>query len=162
VGLLLSVIIMSFINDGLQIVLFMLIFLAVCVIVFIQMFFDDPEKEVGLDAIKNLHIHITPEKLGNIKEYTKKTISVADFKEVKKGAETILLKPVELRDSIDMEELVEDTKREFDSLLSMVAYKATRVKRISWLVITVLLFGFWDTIVVTFLVNFFNTALKES
>ena len=83
-GVLLSIVILSLRTDSTQLILFVLIFLIVCVGLFIQNYFDNSHEVFNLGAVKNLHI---VEKTKNIEEntasYLKNTVSTIDFQKLK-------------------------------------------------------------------------------
>ncbi len=83
-GVLISIAVLSLRTDSTQLILFVLIFLIICVWVFIQNYFDNTHETFNLGAVKNLHLI---EKTKNIEQetesYVKKTISTGDFEKIK-------------------------------------------------------------------------------
>lgn len=83
-GVLLSIIILSFRTDSIQLILFVLIFLVVCAWVFIYNYFDNSHETFTLNTVKSLNI---VEKTKNIEQntvsYFKNTVSTLDFQKLK-------------------------------------------------------------------------------
>jgi hypothetical protein len=83
-GILLSIVILSLRTDSTQLILFVLIFLIVCVSVFIQNYFDNSHEVFNLGAVKNLHIIEKTKTLEkNTASYFKNTVSTMDFEKLK-------------------------------------------------------------------------------
>lgn len=102
VGILLSIVILSLRTDSTQLILFVLIFLIVCVGLFIQNYFDNSHEVFNLGAVKNLHI---VEKTKNLEQntasYLKNTVSTMDFQKLKGSMDYIIMKPKELTKELD-------------------------------------------------------------
>lgn len=56
VGIILSIIILSLKTQSTQLVVFCVIFFIICAIIYVAMFFDNPENRIDLSEIKNLRI----------------------------------------------------------------------------------------------------------
>lgn len=160
---LLSIGILSLRTDSTQLILFVLIFLIVCVSIFIQNYFDNAHEVFNLNTVKNLHI---VEKTKNIEEkassYLKNTVSTVDFQKLKGEMDYIIMKPKELGQELNWADIIEKTKLEYKMLYKLVFVKTTFVPVLLWSTGCILLFGCWDTIVTTFFVTFLDEALKNS
>lgn len=159
----LSIGILSLRTDSTQLILFVLIFLIVCVSIFIQNYFDNAHEVFNLNTVKNLHI---VEKTKNIEEkassYLKNTVSTVDFQKLKGEMDYIIMKPKELGQELNWADIIEKTKLEYKMLYKLVFVKTTFVPVLLWSTGCILLFGCWDTIVTTFFVTFLDEALKNS
>jgi hypothetical protein len=101
-GVLLSIGILSLRTDSVQLVLFVLIFLVVCVWIFIQTYFDNSSELFDMNAVKNLKIVEKAKDITQVtEEYVKKTVSTSDFQKLKGEMEYIIMKPKQLSDEID-------------------------------------------------------------
>jgi len=162
-GVLISIGILSLRTDSTQLILFVLIFLIVCVWIFIQNYFDNSHEVFNLGTVKNLHI---VEKTKNIEEktasYLKNTISIGDFQKLKWSMDYIIMKPKELSQEIDWGDIINKTKFEYKMLYKLIFEKTTFVPILLWSTGGILLFGCWDTIVTTFFVTYLDEALKNS
>jgi hypothetical protein len=162
-GVLLSIVILSLRTDSTQLILFVLIFLIVCVGIFIQNYFDNSHEVFNLGAVKNLHI---VEKTKNIEEntasYLKNTVSTMDFQKLKGSMDYIIMKPKEITQELDWGDIISKTKLEYKMLYKLVFEKVSFVPILLWSTGGILLFGCWDTIVTTFFVTFLDEALKNS
>jgi len=83
-GIILSIFILSLSTNSVELILFVLIFLVICVRIYIKNYFDNSHEVFSLSTIKNLHI---TQKNANSAEqstkYTKNTISTIDFQKIK-------------------------------------------------------------------------------
>lgn len=83
-GIILSIGILSLRTDSTQLILFVLIFLIICVWVFIQNYFDNSHEVFELGAVKNLHIIEKTKTLEkSTVSYVKNTVSTMDFEKLK-------------------------------------------------------------------------------
>lgn len=162
VGIVFSVLILSFKTEATQLVLFMVSFFIVCAILFVASFFDNPEARINLSEIKDLRITKPEINLSEATSHIKKKISTGDFEKIKSSAHYVLMKPKELHKQMDYGEMKENTRKAFGSLLSLVVYPASRVNNLLWLVGGIFIFGFWDTVVVTFFVTYIAEVLSGS
>lgn len=162
-GVLLSIVILSLRTDSTQLILFVLIFLIVCVGLFIQNYFDNSHEVFNLGAVKNLHIVEKTKSLEeNTASYLKNTVSTMDFQKLKGSMDYIIMKPKEITQELDWGEIISKTKLEYKMLYKLVFEKVTFVPILLWSTGCILLFGCWDTIVTTFFVTFLDEALKNS
>ncbi len=84
IGIVLSIVILSLRTDSTQLILFVLIFLTVCVGIFIQNYFDNSHETFNLGAVKNLHIMEKTKSIEqNTASYIKNTVSTMDFQKLK-------------------------------------------------------------------------------
>ncbi len=96
-GIIISIGILSLRTDSTQLILFVLIFLVICVWMFIQSYFDNSHEVFDLGAVKNLHIVEKTKTLEkNTVSYVKNTVSTMDFQKLKGGMDYIIMKPKEL------------------------------------------------------------------
>ena len=162
-GIILSIFILSLSTNSVELILFVLIFLVICVRIYIKNYFDNSHEVFSLSTIKNLHI---TQKNANSAEqstkYTKNTISTIDFQKIKWTMDYIIMKPKEISKEIDWEDIKAKTKLEFSMLYKLSIDKTSYIPFILWTIGWILIFGCWDTIVTTFFIDYLEEALKES
>jgi MFS family permease len=162
-GVLLSIIILSFRTDSVQLILFVLIFLIICAWVFIQNYFDNDHEVFNLNTVKNLNIvEKTKDIEKNTVSYLRETVSTLDFQKLKGSMDYIIMKPKEITKEIDWNEIIEKTKVEYRMLYKLIFVKTTLVPILLWSTGSIILFGCWDTIVMTFFITFMDESLKDS
>ena len=104
-GMILSIVILSFKNSSLLLVIISLIVLVIAVIVFIQIYFDNPDKEVRLEDMKKLRVTksaLDPDKIKQYADYSIHKVQTADFAKVADNAKYVFLKPVEIKNNINI------------------------------------------------------------
>lgn len=74
----------------------------------------------------------------------------------------IIMKPKEITKEIDWGEILEKTKIEYRMLYKLIFVKTTLVPILLWSTGSIILFGCWDTIVMTFFITFMDESLKDS
>lgn len=74
----------------------------------------------------------------------------------------IIMKPKEITKDINWNEIVEKTKIEYRMLYKLIFVKTTLVPILLWSTGSIILFGCWDTIVMTFFITFMDESLKDS
>ena len=162
-GVLLSIAVLSLKTDSTQLILFVLIFLIICVWVFIQNYFDNTHETFNLSSVKNLHLI---EKTKNLEEetasYVKKTISTGDFGKIKGDMNYIIMRPKQISGELDWGDIIKKTKVEFASIYKLIFEKDTFIPLLLWTTGGIFIFGCWDTIVTTFFITYLDEALKDS
>ena len=162
-GVLLSILILSLRTDSIQLILFVLIFLIICAWVFIQNYFDNDHEVFNLNTVKSLNIiERTKDIEKNTVSYLKDTVSTLDFQKIKGSMDYIIMKPKEITKEINWGEIIEKTKVEYRMLYKLIFVKTTLVPILLWSTGSIILFGCWDTIVMTFFITFLDESLKSS
>lgn len=163
VGVLISIAVLSLRTDSIQLILFVLIFLVVCVWIFIQNYFDNSQETFNLGAVQNLHIIEKTKSLEQTTEkYVKTRITTGDFQKIKGDMNYIIMKPKEITGELDWGDIIDKTKIEFRSLYTLIFEKNTFVPLLLWTTGCIFVFGCWDTIVTTFFISYLDEALKEA
>ena len=162
-GVLLSILILSLRTDSIQLILFVLIFLIICAWVFIQNYFDNDHEVFNLNTVKSLNIiERTKDIEKNTVSYLKDTVSTLDLQKIKGSMDYIIMKPKEITKEINWSEIIEKTKVEYRMLYKLIFVKTTLVPILLWSTGSIILFGCWDTIVMTFFITFLDESLKSS
>lgn len=159
-GLVLSGIILA-LNTTLSVsilILFISLFIG-----FIIVYFDNSKSAININFadIKKLRL-ISPQKtIESVRQYTVQQIQKVDFAQVTSGIKFIFLKPLQIKESINIKEIIEVTKKDLKAFIEVLFIPPYNYKLLLMMVI-VILFGFWDTFVVTFLVEFLNKIIQTS
>lgn len=137
-----------------------LVFFIILFIVFIIIYFDNSKIAINLSIndIKKLKIVSPKETIESVKQYAISQVQKTDFKEVAKGMKFIFLKPMQFHAEINWREIVETTKDDLKSFYEVLGTAPFNMKLITMSLIVVF-FGFWDTFVITFLVEFLNKII---
>lgn len=132
-GVLISIAVLSLRTDSTQLILFVLIFLIVCVWVFIANYFDNSHEVFNLGAVKNLHLIEKTKSLEKMTEnYVKNTVTTGDFQKMKGDMSYIIMKPKEITHDLDWGEIITKTKIEFKSIYQLIFVKDTFVPLLLW------------------------------
>ncbi|MDD4151370.1 MAG: MFS transporter [Candidatus Gracilibacteria bacterium] len=157
-GLISSGIILSF-NTTLAVSI--LVFLIGVFIFFIIKYFDNSIDHIKFSDIQKLK-YITKENvLASIKDYTTKVLNKEELLEKAKGAKILFLKPMELKNKIDFNEIYLTTKDDIKNFFEII-FQAPYNYRLLIMGSILVLFGFWDTFVTSFLIDFLNGILESS
>ena len=160
VGLILSGVILSF--D---------IFIAVCILIlfisifiaFIVFYFDNSQSSLNFNIhdIKKLKIISPKETIESVKQYTISQVQKADFAQIAQGMRFIFLKPMQLYTQINWKDITQTTKDDLKSFYEVLCVVPLNNKLLVMSSIIVF-FGFWDTFVVTFLIDFLNKIISSN
>ncbi|MDD2486823.1 MAG: MFS transporter [Candidatus Gracilibacteria bacterium] len=160
VGLVLSGVILAF-NSFVAVSI--LVVIVSIFILFITKYFDNSNDSINfkLEDIKKLKLISAKETIESVKQYTVTQVGKTDFGQVKQGVKFIFLKPLELKNSINFEEIKKTTIEDLKSF-QKILFKAPYSHKLIIMGLIVTLFGFWDTFVTTFLIDFLNNILNQN
>ncbi|HRI35833.1 MAG TPA: MFS transporter [bacterium] len=136
-----------------------LIVVIIVLLVFLARFFDNPTDTVRLGDISRLKLVMERENIEKMREFSVEKIRKIDLAEFAKKEKFIFIKPIEVREQVTFKELVETTKREFRTARD-VLFAAPLNHTLLWVFAVILMFGFWDTFVATFQVDFLQKLLE--
>ncbi|NCP77007.1 MFS transporter [bacterium] len=158
-GLVLSGVILSF---NIIIAVLILVFFIALFITFTVIYFDNSKATINfnINDIKKLKIISPKETIESVKQYTISQVQKTDFLEAAKGMKLIFLKPMQMKLKIDWKEVITTTKEDIRSFFEVLG-KAPFNKKLMAMSTIIILFGFWDTFVVTFLVDFLNKIIAD-
>lgn len=111
--------------------------------------------------ISKLKIISTKDTIESVKQYTITQIKKTDFAKIATDMKFIFLKPIQLHKTINIKEMIEITKEDMKAFIEVLFYKPLSHKLLVMSAI-VILFGFWDTFVVTFLINFLDKIITSN
>lgn len=150
-------------TNSVELVLLVLIFLIVCVWMFIQSYFDNSAEVFNMNAVKNLHIVDKAKEIEHSTgAYVKTTVTTGDFQRIKGDMNYIIMKPKEITKELDWNDIFQKTKLEYLMLYKLIFGKATLVPVLLWTTGCIFLFGCWDTIVTTFFITYLDEVLENS
>lgn len=140
-----------------------LVFFIVLFIVFIVVYFDNSKIALSFDInhIKKLKVISPKETIESVKQYAISQVQKTDFVEVAKGMKFLFLKPMQFHAKMNWKEVaatVREDMTSFYEVLFMAPYNA----RLIAMALVVVFFGFWDTFVITFLVDFLNKIISNN
>jgi hypothetical protein len=124
-------------------------------IAFILKYFDNSNDSINVDinTIKNLKLISPKETAESLKEYAVAQVKKADFAAVASGMKFIFLKPLELKKAVDWKEIYKTTISELKSF-KKVLIDIPLSHKLLFLGAILTFFGFWDTFVTSFLIDF--------
>jgi len=88
-------------------------------------------------------------------------VQKTDFVQVAKGMKFLFLKPMQFHAKVDYKEIVATTKNDIKSFYEVLAV-APFNKKLMVMSVIIVFFGFWDTFVITFLVEFLNKIISNN
>lgn len=138
-----------------------LVFLIWMFIFFILKYFDNSIDHIKFSDIQKLKYVTKENVLSSIKDYTTKILNKDELLEKAKWAKILFLKPMELKNKIDFNEIyitAKDDIKNFFEIIFQAPYNYRLL--IMWRVLV--LFWFWDTFVTSFLIDFLNWILESS
>lgn len=131
-------------------------------IIFIVLYFDNSKNTINFNIrdIKKLKIISPQETIEAVKQYTISQIQKADFLQFAKNMKYIFLKPMQIKGKFNWKEVVDTTVDDMKAFYEVLCMKPFNNKL---LIISsiIVLFGFWDTFVVTFLIEFLNKIIRS-
>ncbi len=136
-----------------------LVILIILFIFFIIKYFDNSSTELKFKDFKKLKLITKEWVLNSINNYTKSIVlNKTDLIEKTKNLKVIFLKPIEVKNSINFKEVYEKTTEDLKSFFEILMQAPYNYRLlIVWWIFT--LFGFWDTFVTSFLIDFIDWVL---
>lgn len=140
-----------------------LVWLVAIFIIFILKYFDNSKIQfkvnVNFADIQKFKVIASKESLESVKQYATTQIKKTDLGEVAKNMKYIFLKPLEIKQSVDWDEIIRVTKEDIKSFFNIL-FKPPYSHRllIFWIVLTA--FWFWDTFVTSFLIDYLDWVVK--
>lgn len=147
------------INIKIAIIIFFII--VVCFLIFILTYFDNTSKTVNLSDFKKIKLDVIKSDLSKKSQDFVKNINTKNLIEISQKSKVVLLKPVEIKNSIDFWEVAKSTKEEFKRFKSILVTLPPNIMLLGF-VFVICLYWFWDTFVSTFLVEFLGKILDSS
>lgn len=161
-GIVISIPVLAFQSQSVQLILFVLIFLIALSWIFIQYYFDNSSEVFDLNTVKNLHV---VEEIKGIEKksqtYITKNISTLDFQQARKGMQYVVLKPKQILWQFDWWDIWQKTRQEYRMIYVLVFSTVSFVPVLLWTTGSILLFGCWDNVATTFFVQYLDEAMQN-
>lgn len=138
-----------------------LIVIIFCLIIFTSIFFNNWSSTLNISEIKDIKFTLEKWKINTIKEFAVEKIKKTDLAKVAQSSKIIFLKPIQLKNQINLSEIIETTKNEFSHTITILFSNPWNIALI-WCIVSLAFFGFWDTFVATFQIEFLNKILEAS
>ncbi len=135
-----------------------LITVAIIFFILIQIFFDNDNLHFNTADIQNLSLNSIKSKASEKKDSIVKSFHKAEFSKATKGIQYIFLKPIKQVKQLDTDDIINATIEWFQSFGKVMLAKP-RDYIIMITTMTILLFGFWDTFISTFQVEFLEKII---
>lgn len=139
-----------------------LVLVIIWFIFFIKKYFDQSEKEFKFEDFKNIKVITKEEIVDSIKEYKTNIINnKSELIEKTKNLKVLFLKPVELKNKINFKDVYETTKEDLKNFFEILLKSPYNYRLlIIWWIF--MLFWFWDTFIVSFLIDFIDQILTKN
>ena len=122
-------------------------------------YFDREEITLEFSKIKDLNITNIKWWIDKSKIYMVETIKKVEIKEVVKNTKYVFLIPIEIKRKINADEIIKTTFSNFKSVLKVILGEPKNMI-IIWSMTIMLFFGFWDTFVSTFQIDFLSKIIS--
>ncbi len=126
--------------------------------ILIQILFDNDHLHFESSDIQKLNFNSIKNKASEKKDILLEKFDKSQFKNIPKNTKYIFLKPIKNIWSIDTDDIIESTIEGFKSFKS-VMLSQPRDYIVMITAMTILLFGFWDTFISTFQVDFLEKII---
>lgn len=144
-----------------KLAIFILIWIIFLFIFFLNKFFDNDSKYIwlkDLKDLKNLKLDVIKWNLEEKKDNIVKNLNINNLVEVSKSTKLIFLKPIEIKNKIDLKEMFESSKKDILWFKEIIFSKPLNIVLI-WVLVVMFNFWFWDTFVSTYQVDFLNKII---
>lgn len=136
-------------------------FIIIWFLVFINRYFDNKDESIEISKLKTLKLDVVKNDILKKKDEIISKISPSTVVEVSKQAKVILLKPIEIKKSINFHEVVDVSISWFKTFLKIIFW-LPRNLLVLWFLAIILQYGFWDTFVSTFQVEFLEKLIAKN
>jgi len=128
---------------------------------FIWKYFDNWDNTLQVGDVKKIKLDVVKNNLLSKKDDIVAQLNTKNFIELSKKTKLILLKPIEIKKSLDMKDIISTSAANFSTFFKLI-FSAPRNILIFWFLMLIMQYGFWDTFVATFLVQFLEKVLISS
>lgn len=156
VWLILSWVLLAF-NIKIAIIVFLI--LITLFYIFIIKYFDNVDDTITLNDLKSIKLDISSSGLYKKKDELIKKINTKSLIELSKQTKIIILKPIEIRKNIDFKDVF-DTVINNTIRFKTIIFWLPRNLILLWILLVMMHYGFWDTFVSTFQVQFLEKIIS--
>lgn len=146
---------------GLKIAVLFLVGIIVIFLGILIKFFDNGDESIDFQDIKKLRVDSIKSTLIDKKDQFIQNISLDTLKTLAQNGKVVFLRPIQMKNEINMGEVVASTKTNFDIFFKILFSKPFNLI-ILWLLGLILAYGFWDTFVSTFQVEFLTKIIWDN
>lgn len=146
-------------NIKIAIIIFTIII--IIFIIFIKRYFDNTKETLEFWKVKNLKLDVLKTDLLKKKDELISKVTPSAVVELSKQSKVILLKPIEIKKSIDFKEVYETSITWFNTFVKII-FGLPRNLLVLWFLAIILQYWFWDTFVSTFQVEFLEKIIKSN
>lgn len=143
---------------NLKIGVFIFITIIILFYYFIWKYFDNIEQTIDFEDIKNIRIDNYKDILAKNVNNVVEKINTKTLIELSKKSKLILLKPIEIRKNIDFNDVVKSSIENIKRFKNIIFSTPLNLALI-WLIMIILQYGFWDTFVSTFQIDFLDKVI---
>lgn len=126
---------------------------------FIFKYFDNTVETIEFDKIKKLKLDIIKANLLKKKDQLISNITPKAIIDLSKQTKIILLKPIEIKKSINFKDVYDISISWFQTFIKIIFW-VPRNLLVLWFLAIIIQYGFWDTFVSTFQVEFLNKIIS--
>ncbi len=148
-----------FLAFNMKIAVFVFIIIILWFLWFIWTYFDNKIETIDFEGIKKIKLDVLKNDLLHKKEEIIGKINTKNLIELSRQSKVILLKPIEIKKSINFKEIYEYSISWFQTF-SKILFQMPRNVIILWFLALMMQYGFWDTFVATYLVDFLEEVLN--
>lgn len=156
VGLIFSSILLSF---DIKKAILIFVFIIILFFIFILKYFDNISQTINFKDFKSIKLDITKNDITKKTQQIIKNINTKNLIDLTKQTKVIFLKPIELKKQINFEDIYKTSIDWFMNLKNIVFSKHVNLI-IIWIIIIIMQYGFWDTFVSTFQINFLEKVIN--
>jgi hypothetical protein len=134
-------------------VVFIALFLAL-----VTKYFDNDDISIEFEDIKKLRIDQIKSSLLEKKQELIQNINITTLKNIAQTGKVIFLKPIQIKEEIDFQDVIQSTKQNLNTFYKIIFSKPFNIM-ILWLLALIISYGFRDTFVSTFQVEFLTKII---
>lgn len=138
-----------------KLIIFSLIFLILLILFFTKKYFDNSDTTINFKDITKFKVFLNKGNISNLKDNLRsnitKIVNKIELKNIINNTRYVFIKPFSLKKWLNFDLLLAETKKNF-SLMYKLIFKENTNLILYWAISIFLVFWFWDTFAVTFLV----------
>ncbi len=142
-------------------IIFLTIFVIILVIYFTLSFFDNNTKTLTLQDIYKFKVLLDKNNIKNIWNNLIKSVNKIELKSIINTSKYLFLKPLTIQTWLTLNLLINETKVHFISTYNVLKYAKKSVIMYQSILLLII-FWFWDTFAITFLIKFLDSFSEWS
>jgi len=125
---------------------------------FLWKFFDNKTQTIDFEDVKKIRLDVISEGISKTRLELSQKLSTKNFIELSRQTKVILLKPVEIKNNIDFRDVYVTTVENVERFFLILFGKPISIVML-WISIIIMQYGFWDTFVSTFQIEFLQKMI---